>query len=68
MIRRTLLYSMLVSLLAPALIFAQSPAGPEVGSEVDEFSLNDQHGTTHQLSSLIKEGPVALVVFRSADW
>lgn len=68
MIRRKLLLSMLVGLMAPAAIFAQSSTGPDVGSVIDEFSLTDQHGTSHDLSTLIENGPVAVVVFRSADW
>jgi cytochrome oxidase Cu insertion factor (SCO1/SenC/PrrC family) len=47
---------------------AQSATGPEVGASVDGFSLQDQKGTSHNLSDLLADGPVALVVYRSADW
>ena len=47
---------------------AQQASGPEVGSTIDEFSLSNQHGTSLKLSELVAEGPVALVVYRSADW
>jgi peroxiredoxin Q/BCP len=45
-----------------------SAQGPETGSKIDEFSLQDQSGTSHKLSELLEEGPLAVVFFRSADW
>ncbi|QEG25213.1 redoxin domain-containing protein [Mariniblastus fucicola] len=68
MICRVLLSSFLALMLMPAIAGAQQANGPEVGSQIDEFSLQDQHGTSHKLSELLADGPVALVVFRSADW
>lgn len=68
MIRRALLFSMFAVLLAPLAANAQNTTGPELGSSVDDFSLQDQHGKSHKLSDLVAKGPVALVVFRSADW
>jgi len=68
MICRVFLASMAALLVVPVLAYAQQQAGPEVGTTVDEFSLQDQHGTSHNLSDLLADGPVALVVFRSADW
>ena len=68
MICRVFLASLFALLIAPSLVTAQHAAGPEVGSTVDEFSLSDQHGTSRKLSDLLADGPVALVVYRSADW
>lgn len=68
MICRVFLASLVAILVSPALAISQQASGPEVGSTVDEFSLQDQHGTSHKFSDLIADGPVALVVFRSADW
>jgi len=42
--------------------------GPKVGDKIDEFSLEDQHGTSHTLSEILKKGPTAFVFVRSADW
>ena len=47
---------------------AQQASGPDVGTTIEEFSLSDQHGTSQKLSDLVADGPIALVVFRSADW
>ncbi len=68
MICRVLLVSFLALLLLPAASNGQQSTGPEVGSTIDEFSLQDQNGTSHKFSDLLAEGPVALVVYRSADW
>lgn len=68
MICRVLLTAFLVSLFMSAVTSAQQASGPETGTVIDEFSLQDQHGTSHKLSDLVADGPVALVVFRSADW
>ncbi len=42
--------------------------GPIVGATLEEFSLNDQHGKKRTLSETLKDGPVAFVFHRSADW
>jgi len=68
MICRILLASFVAMLLVPAMAAAQQASGPDVGATIDEFSLSDQHGTSQKLSDLLADGPVALVVFRSADW
>lgn len=68
MICRVLLASFVALMIGPAMANAQQASGPEVGSTIDEFSLSDQHGTSLKLSELLAEGPVALVVYRSADW
>jgi len=72
MICRFLLVSfvalLIVPTVAPSKANAQQSSGPEVGITIDEFSLQDQHGTSQNLSDLLTDGPVALIVFRSADW
>jgi len=68
MICRVMLAAFLAGLFMSTAAMAQQAAGPEPGTVVDEFSLQDQHGTSHALSDLVVDGPVALVVFRSADW
>jgi len=68
MICRVFLASLVALLIAPSLAYAQQSIGPDVGATIDEFSLQDQHGTSRNLSDMLTEGPVALVVFRSADW
>ena len=68
MVCRTLLTALFAFLLLPTIATAQQAEGPETGTVVDEFSLQDQHGTSHKLSDLLTDGPIALVVFRSADW
>ena len=68
MICRVLVASLLTLFLTPMVVDGQQSAGPEVGSTIDEFSLQDQNGTSQKLSDMLSEGPVALVVFRSADW
>jgi hypothetical protein len=42
--------------------------GLEVGKKAPEFVLNDQDGKKQQLSKMLKNGPVALVFHRSAQW
>lgn len=68
MICRALLVSFLTLFLMPMAVSGQQSAGPEVGSTIDEFSLQDQNGTSQKFSDFISDGPVALVVHRSADW
>lgn len=68
MICRVLITAFLASLFMTTAAMAQQASGPEPGTVVDEFSLQDQHGTSHALSDLVTDGPIALVVFRSADW
>jgi len=68
MICRILLASFFALLMVPAALNAQQASGLEAGATIDEFSLADQHGTSHKLSDLVADGPIALVVFRSADW
>lgn len=67
MICRVLLATLFAFLL-PIAANAQQASGPKAGSVVDEFSLQDQNATSLTLSELLADGPIALVVYRSADW
>lgn len=42
--------------------------GPKLGTKAAEFKLPDQNGKERKLSELLKQGPVAVVFHRSADW
>lgn len=42
--------------------------GPQPGAKVPEFSLTDQTGAVHTLTSLLGPKGVMLVFNRSADW
>ena len=42
--------------------------GIKVGENAPEFKLKDQAGKERALSALLKDGPVALVFYRSASW
>jgi cytochrome oxidase Cu insertion factor (SCO1/SenC/PrrC family) len=42
--------------------------GPQIGERAPEFTLSDQNGQPHQLSSLLGPKGALLVFFRSADW
>lgn len=57
----------------PAAAIAPEPAeeaktGLAVGTVAPGFALKDQLGQERTLAGLLKEGPVALVFTRSADW
>ena len=52
----------------PAMADAQNASGPKVGTVIEDFELRDQHGENRKLSQLLSEGPVALVMNRSAGW
>ena len=45
-----------------------SKLGPQVGQQVPDFSLKDQHGATRNLSSIMGPKGAMLVFVRSADW
>ncbi|MEK7794977.1 MAG: hypothetical protein AAB353_10625 [Candidatus Hydrogenedentota bacterium] len=59
---------------APVTSFAQGApmpeenTGPKVGAKAPEFTLKDQNGADRVLADFLKEGKVALVFYRSADW
>lgn len=42
--------------------------GPKVGDRVKNFKLPDQDGEKRELAALLKQGPVAIVFHRSAEW
>ena len=42
--------------------------GIKVGEKAPDFTLKNFDGTEHALSDLVKEAPVALIFFRSANW
>lgn len=42
--------------------------GAKVGERAPEFKLKDQNNKEQSLAALLKEGPVALVFYRSASW
>jgi cytochrome oxidase Cu insertion factor (SCO1/SenC/PrrC family) len=42
--------------------------GLEVGKQAPPFTLKNQDGKEVELRDLLKQGPVALVFYRSADW
>ena len=65
---RVLLSAVLALALLTPMAVAQSDSGPSIGSEVKDFSLVDQFGKEQKLSDLVAEGPIALVVLRSAGW
>ena len=65
----------LATLAAPA-ARAQATARPapeeqtglKVGEKAPKFTLKDQEGKKRSLDDLLKDGKVALVFYRSADW
>ena len=40
----------------------------KVGEKFPALKLKDQDGKAFDLTTTLKDGPVALVIFRSADW
>ena len=42
--------------------------GIKVGEKAPAFKLKDQNGKEQSLEDLVKQGSVALVFYRSADW
>ncbi len=42
--------------------------GPQVGGQVPDFTLVDQHGQSRTRASLMSRNGLMLVFFRSADW
>ena len=47
---------------------ADESPGLESGTAAPAFSLPDQQGKQQQLADLVKQGNVAIVFYRSADW
>jgi peroxiredoxin len=46
----------------------EEKTGLKVGEKAPEFTLKDQTGAERSLKDLLKDGPVALVFYRSASW
>jgi cytochrome oxidase Cu insertion factor (SCO1/SenC/PrrC family) len=46
----------------------EEKTGIKVGEKAPAFKLKDQTGTERELAALLKDGPVALVFYRSASW
>ncbi len=40
----------------------------KIGEKIPAFKLTDQNGKPFDLGQTLKKGPVALVIFRSANW
>lgn len=62
-----MLVALWLALQAPPLPDVQK-LGPQVGDRVPDFTLTDQRGSSHTLSSLMGPKGLMLVFFRSADW
>ena len=65
---RILLSVVLTTVFLSPMVLAQTKSGPDIGSTVKDFSLVDQFGKIQKLSDLLADGPIALVVHRSAGW
>jgi hypothetical protein len=72
-----LICRLLAGVAAGAVVLAQQTGptraeldalGPQVGQLAPDFTLPDQHGQPHLLSSLLGPKGALLVFFRSADW
>jgi AhpC/TSA family len=46
----------------------EEKTGLKVGEKAPEFKLKDQSGKERELRAMRKDGPVALVFYRSASW
>ena len=61
----------LMCLIVPLAFMSQQNYGQEtaaVNSKAPSLTLQDQNGKSRTLDELLKEGNVALVFHRSADW
>jgi hypothetical protein len=47
---------------------AVSKLGPQVGEQVPDFKLKDQHGKPWTLASIMGPNGAMIVFYRSADW
>ena len=60
---------LILFLVLTAALAGQTPkTGPEPGSVVPPFTLQDQMGKTQTLASIMGPKGALLVFFRSADW
>lgn len=64
----TVLFSLSAVATAQAPKLAEKTPGIEVGKPAPKFELPDQDGKKRSLDSLLKEGDVAIVFYRSASW
>ena len=66
----TLLAVMAMASLAMASLAlgAEEDPGLAVGKKAPKIELKDQSGEVVKVADLLKEGPVAVVFYRSADW
>lgn len=53
---------------SPAPVPDPQTLGPRIGERVPDFTLTDQQGRSHALTSLMGPKGLMLVFFRSADW
>ncbi len=66
--------TVLISAIVLGYLLAAAPARGDVevglppGQSAPNFELTDQHGDSHSLTSLLADGPLAILFFRSADW
>jgi hypothetical protein len=67
-LRSGLLFLTLLPLTAAVSGQEAGTVGLAVGSQAPEVKATDHTGQLRVLSELLREGPVALVFYRSADW
>ncbi len=73
---RSMALGTVIALLATPTVWAQGKGKPaheeqtgvKVGEKAPKFMLKDQVGKERSLDDLLKNGAVALVFYRSADW
>ncbi len=46
----------------------EEKTGPKIGEKAPPFELEGADGQVHSLADLLKQGKVALVFYRSANW
>ena len=73
MIRRLAAITSAIALTATAAVAQREPApeemtGVKVGETAPDFTLTALDGKEYTLSEMVKDGPVAVVFYRSADW
>lgn len=62
------LFAVPVTSFAQGAPMPEESTGPKVGAKAPDFTLKDQNGADRALADFLKEGKVALVFYRSADW
>ncbi len=67
-------WAIVLGLVASATLATAADPAPEdktgikVGEKAPDFKLKDQTGVERSLSTMLKDGPVAIVFYRSASW